>query len=241
MSNQSPAYPHPEYASRHPHGRAQSAGAVSRHVQRAHGQRAGYTLTHGGRQVRVGPVAFWIVVGTLVIMAVWSIGTGTYFAFREDVLTRLIVRQADMQFAYEDRIAELRAQVDRITGKSFATRSEVLARHGMVCTSVPLATQVGLDILRRGGSAIDAAIAANATLGLMEPVSNGVGERIAREAAPQNSRSPRPASIAPGHTRIVRVSSSSIVAMLSVSDAKASGSAARSVIPDRSSGSIVSE
>ena len=64
---------------------------------------------------------------------------------------------------------------DRITGKAFATRSEVIATHGMACTSQPLATQAALDILKAGGNAIDAAIAANALLGLVEPTGNGVG------------------------------------------------------------------
>ena len=64
---------------------------------------------------------------------------------------------------------------DRIVGKLHATRSEVLAQNGMVATSHPLATQIGLDILKKGGTAIDAAIAANAALGLMEPTGNGVG------------------------------------------------------------------
>lgn len=64
---------------------------------------------------------------------------------------------------------------DRITGKNFATRSEVIAKHGMASTSHPLASQIAIDVLKQGGSAIDAAIAANAALGLMEPTGSGIG------------------------------------------------------------------
>ena len=83
-----------------------------------------YTIAHAGRQVRFGPVAFWIAVGTVVIMAGWSVTAATYLAFRDDVLRTLIARQAQQQFGYEDRIAELRAQIDRTTSRQLLDQEQ---------------------------------------------------------------------------------------------------------------------
>jgi murein DD-endopeptidase MepM/ murein hydrolase activator NlpD len=105
------------YAAPDPHPYPTTSAARSR-------PRADFTLGHAGRQVRLGPVAFWTVVGTLVIMAVWTVATATYFAFRDDLLTRLIARQADMQYAYEDRVADLRAQIDRLTSRQLLDQEQ---------------------------------------------------------------------------------------------------------------------
>jgi murein DD-endopeptidase MepM/ murein hydrolase activator NlpD len=105
--------------------RADSGRVLDREAaERNAAVRSGYTVAHAGRSVRLGPVTFWVVVGTFVIMAGWSLATGTYFAFHDDVLKRLIARQAEQQFAYEDRIAELRAQVDRTASRQLLDQEQ---------------------------------------------------------------------------------------------------------------------
>jgi murein DD-endopeptidase MepM/ murein hydrolase activator NlpD len=115
---------HSEYQQQHHH--PQDHGRTRRPVARAASAAAqnGYAIVHHGKQVRFGPVVFWIVVGTVVVLGMWSAATATYFAFRDDVLTRLIARQAEMQYAYEDRIAELRAKVDRTTSRQLLDQEQ---------------------------------------------------------------------------------------------------------------------
>ncbi|HEY3678694.1 MAG TPA: M23 family metallopeptidase [Bradyrhizobium sp.] len=116
---------HSEYPHHHPHEHGRTSARRPAIGQSAPAQsQNGYTIVHAGKQVRFGPVVFWIVVGTVTVLGMWSAATATYFAFRDDVLTRLIARQAEMQYAYEDRIAELRAKVDRTTSRQMIDQEQ---------------------------------------------------------------------------------------------------------------------
>src|SRR3974377_1534934 len=99
--------------------RANAPGAANHRLMRR-GESGIYTLSHRGRQLRLRPLVFWRVLGLLAIMTAWTVTTVTYFAFREDVLTRLIARQAEIQFGYEDRIAELRFRVIPLSRARFS-------------------------------------------------------------------------------------------------------------------------
>jgi murein DD-endopeptidase MepM/ murein hydrolase activator NlpD len=119
------AYEYPGGHTSYPtHPQQQAPRSHAGHAPRGARKLSDYTLVHAGKQVRLGPVAFWIVVGSLVMMAGWTVLTGTYFAFHDDVLKRLLARQAEMQYSYEDRIAELRAQIDRITSRQLLDQEQ---------------------------------------------------------------------------------------------------------------------
>ena len=124
MSNRPTQYAEYPQHHAHDHGRPQArrVGPVKAPPPKAN--QSDYTIAHGGKQVRIGPVVFWIVVGTVTVLGAWSAATATYFAFRDDVLTKLIARQADMQYAYEDRIAELRAKIDRTTSRQMLDQEQ---------------------------------------------------------------------------------------------------------------------
>jgi murein DD-endopeptidase MepM/ murein hydrolase activator NlpD len=158
--------PYSEYP-QHGHG---SAHARRPHAP-AHSQseQSGYTIAHAGKQVRFGPVVFWIVIGTVTVLGGWSAATATYFAFRDDVLTRLIARHADMQYAYEDRIAELRAKVDRTTSRQLLDqeqfdqkldqimrRQTTLESRTTALSAIPDASITGSIKPPRGAAATDA-------------------------------------------------------------------------------------
>ncbi len=118
--------PHRSRSSHHraDHPSPPASARTRRVVQAVRRQPGDFTLAHAGRQLRIGPIAFWVVVGTLVIMAAWTLTTATYFAFRDNVLTRLVSREAEMQFGYEDRIAELRAQIDRLSSRQLLDQEQ---------------------------------------------------------------------------------------------------------------------
>jgi murein DD-endopeptidase MepM/ murein hydrolase activator NlpD len=150
-------------------GGAGSRGAVA----------SSYTLAHAGHQVRLGPVAFWTTVGALVVMAVWSTGTAGYFAFRDDLLTRLIARQADMQYAYEDRIAELRGTVDKLTSRQMLDQEKVEQK---------------MDQLVRRQSVLESRAAAISTL--PDPSSTGsVKPTMRPQPRSDNGAGPKPSPI----------------------------------------------
>ncbi|MBV8700900.1 MAG: peptidoglycan DD-metalloendopeptidase family protein [Bradyrhizobium sp.] len=129
MSHRSGQYSEYPQHHAHNHGRPlqqrRTASAIAASMPRPTASAVdGYTLVHAGKQIRIGPVLFWIAVGTVVLLGLWSAATATYFAFRDDVLTRLIARQAEMQYSYEDRIAELRAKVDRTTSRQLLDQEQ---------------------------------------------------------------------------------------------------------------------
>jgi murein DD-endopeptidase MepM/ murein hydrolase activator NlpD len=159
------------------------------------GPAAGYTIAHAGRQIRFGPVAFWIAVGTVVIMAGWSIATATYFAFRDDLLRSIVARQHEQEYAYEDRIAELRARIDRTTSRQLLDQEQFEQKLD--------------DLLRRQATLESRAAALSGisdpiTTGSIRPAARGLdhGSSLEPELAPVGRKAGKSADIGANLSRI---------------------------------------
>ena len=142
----------------HAYGRVQAHGihpVQHPHPQHRTAARSDYTLGHGGRQFRLGPVTFWIVVGATVIMAGWSLATGTYFAFKDDVLTRLNFGRAHHRVLhFVDRypgltIAEL-LDILRITKQSLNRVLKDLIGQGYVAVTPLQMAMLAAEIANGG-------------------------------------------------------------------------------------------
>jgi murein DD-endopeptidase MepM/ murein hydrolase activator NlpD len=133
-------------------------------------KRNAHTVASASHHVRIRPAAFWLAVAAFLIMTGWSVATVTYFAFHDDVLKGLMGRLRAQQYAYEDRIAELRTQIDRTTSRQLLSQEQF---------------QQKLDELLRRQTALESR--AQALGGLADPGTTGSVRPATRslEPAPQ--------------------------------------------------------
>jgi murein DD-endopeptidase MepM/ murein hydrolase activator NlpD len=107
------------------HARSRAAATTPRAQTRPASPKSHNAPVRKGRQVRVGRVAFWIIVGTVIVLAGWTTVTATYFAFHDDVLKRLVKHQAEVRFSYEDQLAEMRARIERATSRQMLDQEQL--------------------------------------------------------------------------------------------------------------------
>lgn len=139
------------------------------------GASSAYVIAHAGKQVRIGPAIFWVVVGTVTALGAWSAATATYFTFRDDVLTRLLARQAEMQYSYEDRIAELRARIDRTTSRQLLDQEQFEQKLDQI-----IHRQAALD----QRTAALGALPDNSATGSVKPAARSLTERLFGKSKP---------------------------------------------------------
>ena len=170
MSQRIASQPHHSASAHHiPRESTRRPEARNHGVRRTNGT-AAYTFAHAGRQVRIGPVVFWIAVGSVVIMAGWSIITATYFAFHDDVLKGLMARERARQYGYEDRIADLRAEIDRTTSRQLLDQDQFEQK---------------LDELMRRQATLESR--ASALSGAADPMTTGSTKPVERDGGKRSS------------------------------------------------------